>query len=82
MAALSKWPTTCYSNTLMGMDLIIYRAEASTSASRLTTVPDRASLCFRDTKIVAANLRPEARLTRTATYFRANAHFWSTSWCP
>ncbi|CAM9750544.1 unnamed protein product [Ectocarpus sp. 4 AP-2014] len=59
MAALSKWPTTCYSNTLMGMDLIIYKAEAISSASRLTTVPDRASLCFRNTKIVSANLRPE-----------------------
>lgn len=64
MAALSKWPTTCYSNTLMGMDLIIYKAEAITSASRPTMVPDRASLCFRNTKVVSANLQPEVGVCR------------------
>ncbi|CAB1119168.1 unnamed protein product [Ectocarpus sp. CCAP 1310/34] len=59
MEALTKWPTTCYSNTLLGMDLIIYKAETISSASLPTAVPDRASLCFRNTKIVSANLRPE-----------------------
>ncbi|CAM9442866.1 unnamed protein product [Ectocarpus sp. 4 AP-2014] len=59
MTALSKWPTTCYDNTLKGVDLVIYKAEALADADDLPHVPRRTSRCFRQTKIIGANLLPK-----------------------
>ncbi|CAM9650691.1 unnamed protein product, partial [Ectocarpus sp. 12 AP-2014] len=59
MDALSKWPTSCYFNTLNGVDLVIYKAEALADADHLPQVPRRTSRCFRRTKIIGANLPPK-----------------------
>ncbi|CAM9163653.1 unnamed protein product, partial [Ectocarpus sp. 8 AP-2014] len=59
MTALSKWPTTCYYNTLNNVDLVIYKAEALADPDDLPEVPRRASRCFRRTKIIGANLPPK-----------------------
>ncbi|CAM9352251.1 unnamed protein product, partial [Ectocarpus sp. 13 AM-2016] len=59
MAALSKWPKTCYYNTLNGVDLVIYKAEGLADEDHLPQVPRRSSQCFRQTKIIRANLTQE-----------------------
>lgn len=59
MIALSKWPATCYDNSLKGMDLVIYKAEALADGDRLPQVPHQASRCFRRTKVIEARLLPE-----------------------
>ncbi|CAB1118501.1 unnamed protein product [Ectocarpus sp. CCAP 1310/34] len=66
MTAMSKWPTTCYSNTLTNMDLIIYKAEAVESTTDLLSqVPREASGCFRSTKVITGNLTPEVCTIQT-----------------
>lgn len=66
MTAMSKWPTTCYSNTLTNMDLIIYKAEAVESTTdQLSQVPREASGCFRGTKVITGNLIPEVCAIQT-----------------
>ncbi|CAM9820997.1 unnamed protein product [Ectocarpus fasciculatus] len=59
MTALSKWPMTCYHNTLNGVDLVIYKAEALVDPDHIPQVPRQASHCFRQTKIVGANILPK-----------------------
>lgn len=57
--ALGRWPTTCYHNTLANVDLIVYHADYPREAELLPLVPERASRCFRSTRIINANLSPE-----------------------
>ncbi|CAB1098790.1 unnamed protein product [Ectocarpus sp. CCAP 1310/34] len=66
MTSMSKWPTTCYSNTLTSMDLIIYKAEpVESTTDLLSQVPREASGCFRSTKVITGNLIPEVCAIQT-----------------
>lgn len=65
VVSMKRWPTTCSLVTLTRVDLIVYHATITDTESILARVPDEAMVCFRNTKVVSANLTAEVRQERT-----------------
>lgn len=62
LKSLENWPTTCSSETLRYVDLIIYKAEAPDDAMEKEALPlfrETAGTCFANTKIVYGDLSKE-----------------------
>lgn len=58
---MKNWPSTCSSITLSHVDLILYHATTADATMLRDGIPEEATACFRDTKVVCANLTPEVR---------------------
>lgn len=59
--SMKRWPTTCSSVTLNHVDLILYHATDTDKAALRAQIPKEATSCFRNTRVVSANLSPEVR---------------------
>lgn len=69
--SMKRWPGACSYTTLTQVDLILYHATAVDTAGLRQRLPDEASSCFRNARVVSAKLSPEV------SYFRACATMYT-----
>lgn len=59
--SMGKWPHECSAVTLSHVDLILYHATVADKEKLRAGLPNHVTACFRNTKVVIADLSPEVR---------------------